>query len=64
MTLSFRRNAGNRNQKISKEFKIDTFVMGNDWEGKFDFLKDYCDVVYLPRTPDISTTQIKDDLGK
>ena len=47
-----------------KEFKIDTFVMGNDWEGKFDFLKDYCDVVYLPRTPDISTTQIKDDLGK
>lgn len=46
-----------------KEFKIDTFVMGNDWEGKFDFLKDYCDVVYLPRTPDISTTQIKDDLG-
>ena len=48
----------------NKEFKIDTFVMGNDWEGKFDFLKDYCDVVYLPRTPDISTTQIKDDLGK
>ena len=47
-----------------KEFKIDTFVMGNDWEGKFDFLKDYCDVVYLLRTPDISTTQIKDDLGK
>ena len=47
-----------------KEFKVDTFVMGNDWEGKFDFLKDFCEVVYLPRTPDISTTQIKDDLGK
>lgn len=47
-----------------REFKIDTFVMGNDWEGKFDFLKEYCDVVYLPRTPEISTTQIKDDLGK
>ena len=51
-------------QKISdvKEFKVDTFVMGDDWEGKFDFLKDYCQVVYLPRTPEISTTQIKGDL--
>ena len=53
-------------QKIKdvQEYHIDTFVMGNDWEGKFDFLKDYCDVVYLPRTPEISTTQIKQDLGK
>jgi len=53
-------------QKISdvKEFKIDTFVIGDDWEGKFDFLKDYCEVVYLPRTPEISTTQIKKDLKK
>ena len=47
-----------------KEFKVDTFVIGDDWEGKFDFLKEYCDVVYLPRTPEISTTQIKKDLGK
>lgn len=56
----------NWEQKIEdvKEFKVDTFVIGNDWEGKFDFLKDYCDVVYLERTPDISTTQIKDDLGR
>ncbi len=54
----------NWEQKISdvKEFKIDTFVMGDDWEGKFDFLKNYCEVVYLPRTPEISTTQIKQDL--
>lgn len=54
----------NWEQKISdvKEFKIDTFVMGDDWKGKFDFLKDYCEVVYLPRTPEISTTQIKKDL--
>ena len=36
--------------------------MGNDWEGKFDFLKDICEVVYLPRTKEISTTQIKKDL--
>jgi len=51
-------------QKINdvKEFKIDTFVMGDDWKGKFDFLSEYCEVVYLPRTPEISTTQIKKDL--
>lgn len=41
---------------------IDVFVMGDDWKGKFDFLGDLCEVVYLPRTPDISTTQIKKDL--
>ena len=46
-----------------KEFKIDTFVMGDDWKGKFDYLKDYCQVVYLPRTPEISTTKIKEDLN-
>ena len=53
-------------QKISDvlEFKIDTFVIGDDWKGKFDFLKPYCEVVYLPRTPEISTSQIKKDLGK
>ena len=56
----------NWDQKVSdvQEFRVDTFVMGDDWEGKFDFLKEYCDVVYLPRTPEISTTQIKKDLGK
>ena len=55
----------NWEQKISdvQDYKIDTFVMGNDWEGKFDFLKDYCEVVYLPRTEGISTTQIKTDLN-
>ena len=44
--------------------QVDVFVMGDDWEGKFDFLKEYCEVVYLPRTEGISTTQIKDDLHK
>lgn len=45
------------------EYHIDTFVMGSDWEGKFDFLKEEgVEVVYLPRTPEISTTQIKTDL--
>lgn len=47
-----------------KEYHIDTFVMGNDWEGKFDFLNDLCEVVYLERTPEISTTKIKTDLYK
>lgn len=52
-------------QKVEdvKEFRIDTFVMGDDWEGKFDFLKDYCNVVYLSRTPEISTTKIKNDIN-
>lgn len=46
-----------------KEYHIDTFVIGDDWTGKFDFLKEDCNVVYLPRTPEISTTQIKADLN-
>ena len=56
----------NWEQKIEdvKMYHIDTFVIGDDWEGKFDFLKEYCDVVYLPRTPEISTTQIKQELKK
>jgi len=52
-------------QKISdiREYHADVFVMGDDWEGKFDYLKDEgIEVVYLPRTPEISTTQIKADL--
>jgi glycerol-3-phosphate cytidylyltransferase len=48
-------------QKIEdiKKYEIDIFAMGNDWDGKFDFLKEYCEVVYLPRTEDISSTEIK-----
>ena len=45
-----------------QEHQVDVFVMGHDWEGKFDFLKDYCEVVYLPRTEGISSTKIKEDL--
>ena len=47
-----------------REKNIDVFVMGDDWKGKFDFLKEYCEVVYLPRTDGISTTKIKNDLKK
>ena len=45
------------------EYHIDTFVIGDDWKGKFDFLKEEgAEVVYLERTPDISTTCIKEDI--
>lgn len=46
------------------EYHIDTFVIGDDWKGKFDFLmEEGTEVIYLQRTPEISTTQIKQDLG-
>lgn len=47
------------------KFHIDTFVMGDDWKGKFDFLsQEGVEIVYLERTPEISTTQIKSDLQR
>ena len=53
-------------QKIQdiKDYKIDDCVMGDDWAGsdKFDYLKEYCEVKFLERTPGVSTTQIKNDL--
>lgn len=56
----------NWDQKVSdvNEYHIDTFVMGDDWAGKFDFIQEEttAEVVYLARTPEISTTQIKKDL--
>ncbi|MBZ6014022.1 glycerol-3-phosphate cytidylyltransferase [Leuconostoc gelidum subsp. gelidum] len=55
-------------QKISdiNKYDIDTFVMGDDWNGQFDFISNQTDakVVYLARTPEISTTRIKKDLNK
>lgn len=48
-------------QKIDDivKFQVDIFVMGDDWAGKFDFLKKHCKVIYLPRTSKISTSEIK-----
>lgn len=48
-------------QKIEdiKKYNVDLLVMGDDWEGKFDFLKEFCEVVYVPRTPVISSTELK-----
>lgn len=53
-------------QKINdvKKFNVDTFVIGDDWIGEFDYLKQVCDVQYLSRTPEISTTQIKKSLNE
>ena len=53
-------------QKIDdvKKYKVDVFVIGDDWEGEFDYLKEYCEVVYLPRTQGVSTTKIRNDLEK
>ena len=57
----------NWEQKINdiKEYKVDTVVMGGDWTNsdKFEYLKDYCEVVYLDRTEGISTSKIKKDLN-
>ena len=42
-----------------QRYGIDLFAMGDDWKGKFDDLRDLCDVLYLPRTENISTTELK-----
>ena len=55
-------------QKVSdiEMYHIDTFVMGDDWAGKFDFVEEKtgANVVYLPRTPEVSTTKIKEELKR
>lgn len=54
----------NWNQKVQDvvDNKVDAFVMGDDWKGDFDFLQEYCEVVYLPRTQDISSSGLKGQL--
>jgi glycerol-3-phosphate cytidylyltransferase len=56
----------NWEQKIEdvRRLEIDCFVIGDDWKGHFDFLKPHCEVVYLSRTEEISTTKIKRDLAQ
>lgn len=51
----------NWEQKISdiQKYHVSIFAMGNDWEGRFDYLKEWCEVVYLPRTEGISTSYLK-----
>ena len=55
---------GQKTEDIAR-YGIDVFVMGDDWDGEFDDqLKGLCEVVYLPRTPEVSTTQIKSDMRR
>jgi len=50
-------------QKIDdvQKYNVDVFAIGSDWEGKFDYLKEFCEVVYLPRTEGISSTMLRND---
>ncbi|MBN2980621.1 glycerol-3-phosphate cytidylyltransferase [Cohnella algarum] len=57
-------NSWDQKKKDIIHHKIDALVMGDDWKGKFDSLQEVCEVIYLPRTPEISTTQIKMDLQR
>lgn len=56
----------NWEQKVSDviDNDIQTFVMGDDWKGKFDFLAEHCQVIYLARTDGVSTTEIKEQIKK
>ena len=56
----------NWEQKIDdiKKYNVDIFAIGDDWQEKFDFLKNHCEVIYLPRTQNISTTELKKELNK
>lgn len=53
-------------QKIDdiQRYNVDIFAIGSDWEGKFDYLQEYCKVVYLPRTEGVSSTMLREKLQK
>jgi len=55
----------NWEQKIEdvQKMDVDTFIIGDDWKGKFDFLTEYCEVIYLERTKDISTSMLKKSMS-
>ena len=54
-------NWGQKKTDVEK-YHVDVFVIGDDWTGQFDFLRDQCEEVYFTRTPEISTTKIKTEL--
>ncbi|MDV2968897.1 adenylyltransferase/cytidyltransferase family protein [Nitratireductor aquimarinus] len=60
----FAENDWSQKETDAVRLQADVFVMGDDWIGHFDFMKKYCEVVYLPRTPGISTTEIKSYIGE
>ncbi len=64
MDLVIPENSWEQKTDDIKKFEVDVFAMGDDWEGKFDFLAPYCEVLYLPRTSDISSADIKKSLRR
>lgn len=62
VTAVFSENNWEQKQNDIRKYKADAFAIGDDWKGKFDYLNNLCDVIYLERTPNISSTQIKSAL--
>ncbi|MUH71368.1 adenylyltransferase/cytidyltransferase family protein [Psychrosphaera haliotis] len=58
VNLCFFEESLEKKREYIEYYKADVLVMGDDWAGKFDDLSDICEVVYLPRTPSVSTTQL------
>lgn len=57
-------NEWNQKKKDINKYNVDIFVMGDDWKGEFDYLASFCEVRYISRTPNISSTKIKEDLTR
>lgn len=58
VNLCFPEHSLEKKAEYIKQYNADVLVMGDDWQGKFDYLNDLCEVVYLERTPSVSTTEI------
>jgi len=58
VNLCFREHSLEEKANYIKKYNADILVMGDDWQGKFDHLKKFCKVIYLPRTPSVSTTEL------
>lgn len=61
--FAFPENNWEQKQNDILRYGANVFAMGDDWKGRFDFLKDYCEVIYLPRTEGVSSTEIKSTLS-
>ena len=57
-------NSWNQKSRDIEGYGVNVFTIGDDWAGKFDFLQEHCEVVYLPRTEGVSSTQIKEELKR
>lgn len=64
VNLVFSEESLDQKAEYLQKYDADILVMGDDWAGKFDIYKKYCDVVYLERTPSVSTTHLIEVIGK